>query len=101
MDYRRRSCTHRLDQGEWKLYDANLPAGTKYIAFRHFNTTDKFRINIDDVKVYDDITSVSHLTTEGPARPGIYTLSGVKLQGKLKDLPKGMYIVDGKKVVKL
>ena len=31
---------------------------------------------------------------------GIYTLSGVRLSGELKDLPKGIYIVNGKKVVK-
>ena len=30
----------------------------------------------------------------------IYTLSGVKLNGEAKDLPKGIYIVNGKKVVK-
>ena len=91
---------HRLDQGEWKLYDVNLPAGTKYIAFRHFNTTDKFRVNIDDVKVYGDLTGVSHVSNEAPVRPGIYSLSGVKLNGNLNDLPKGIYIVNGKKLVK-
>ena len=91
---------HRLDQGEWKLYDVSLPAGTKYIAFRHFNTTDKFRVNIDDVKVYGNLTGVSHVSSEAPVRPGIYSLSGIKLNGNLKDLPKGIYIVNGKKLVK-
>lgn len=31
---------------------------------------------------------------------GIYTLQGVRLSGELKDLPKGIYIVNGKKVIK-
>ncbi|WP_315537297.1 peptidase [Prevotella koreensis] len=31
---------------------------------------------------------------------GIYTLSGIRLSGEPEDLPKGVYIVNGKKVVK-
>lgn len=33
-------------------------------------------------------------------RQGIYTLDGAHLDGELKDLPQGIYIVDGRKVVK-
>ncbi|MFC2394900.1 MAG: hypothetical protein ACFNO3_06135, partial [Alloprevotella tannerae] len=39
-------------------------------------------------------------TIDTTAKQGIYTLSGVKLGGEVKDLPKGVYIVNGKKVVK-
>ena len=39
-------------------------------------------------------------TIDTAARSGIYTLSGVKLGGEMKDLPKGVYVVNGKKVVK-
>ena len=39
-------------------------------------------------------------TIDTTARSGIYTLSGVKLGGEMKDLPKGVYVVNGKKVVK-
>ena len=39
-------------------------------------------------------------TIDTAAKQGIYTLSGVKLGGEVKDLPKGVYIVNGKKVVK-
>ena len=39
-------------------------------------------------------------TIDTAAKQGIYTLSGVKLNGEMKDLPKGVYIVNGKKVVK-
>ena len=41
--------------GTWRKYVVNLPAGTKYVAFRHFNCTDFFRVNIDDITVYDTI----------------------------------------------
>ncbi len=39
-------------QGLWYERYINLPPGTNYIAFRHFNTSDQFRLNIDDVTVY-------------------------------------------------
>ena len=41
--------------GTWRKYVVNLPAGTKYVAFRHYNCTDFFRVNIDDITVYDTI----------------------------------------------
>jgi len=31
---------------------------------------------------------------------GIYNLNGVRQSNELKDLPKGLYIVNGEKVVK-
>ena len=34
-----------------------------------------------------------------PADAPVYTLSGVRVQGKLNELPKGLYIVGGKKVM--
>ena len=39
-------------------------------------------------------------TIDTATKQGIYTLNGVKLSGEMKDLPKGVYIVNGKKVVK-
>lgn len=39
-------------QGVWYERIIDLPMDTKYIAFRHFNSSDIFRINIDDVAVY-------------------------------------------------
>lgn len=39
-------------------------------------------------------------TLNADAKQGIYTLRGVKLNGEGKDLPKGIYIVNGKKVIK-
>ncbi len=40
------------EQGAWYERYIYLPPGTKYVAFRHFNSTDEFRINIDDVALY-------------------------------------------------
>ena len=45
-------------------------------------------------------TAIETPTADNTAVEGIYTLSGVRLSGELKDLPKGIYIVNGKKVVK-
>ena len=46
-------------------------------------------------------SAIGHVTTDAlAAKQGIYTLSGVKLNGEVEDLPKGIYIVNGKKVVK-
>ena len=45
-------------------------------------------------------TAIETPTADNTAVQGIYTLSGVRMSGELKDLPKGVYIVNGKKVVK-
>ena len=39
-------------------------------------------------------------TIDNATKESIYTLCGVKLNGEVKDLPRGVYIVNGKKVVK-
>ena len=60
---------------------------------------------MDDKMVSDwvtiaDPTGINTPTIDTAAKQGIYTLSGVKLGGEMKDFPKGVYIVNGKKVVK-
>ncbi|MDD7124040.1 MAG: BspA family leucine-rich repeat surface protein [Bacteroidales bacterium] len=46
-------------------------------------------------------TGITHPTVAEPLkRQGIYNLQGVKMQGSLDLLPAGVYIVDGKKIVK-
>ena len=46
-------------------------------------------------------TGIPHPTVAEPLkRQGIYNLQGVKMQGSLNLLPAGVYIVDGKKIVK-
>ena len=47
-----------------------------------------------------DPAGINTPTIDTATKQGIYTLSGVKLDGDMKDLPKGVYIVNGKKVVK-
>ncbi|WP_237782791.1 carbohydrate-binding domain-containing protein, partial [Alloprevotella tannerae] len=59
----------------------------------------------DDKVVTDWVTIADPTNIHTPivdtnTKQGIYTLSGVKLNGEAKDLPKGIYIVNGKKVVK-
>ena len=41
------------DQGNWYLYTVDLSnfSGQKYIAIRHFNCTDQFVLNVDDVEL--------------------------------------------------
>ncbi len=45
-------------------------------------------------------TGIETPVANNKAPQGIYTLSGMRMSGKLKDLPKGVYIVNGKKIVK-
>ena len=53
------------------------------------------------VVITNGATAIGSLTTDtATAKQGIYTLSGVRLSGELSNLPKGVYIVNGKKVVK-
>ena len=74
----------------------------------HANISDETRYDLygEDKKVVTDWvtiadpTGINTPTIDIAARSGIYTLSGVKLGGEVKDLPKGVYIVNGKKVVK-
>ena len=53
------------------------------------------------VVITNGATAIGSLTTDtATVKQGIYTLSGVRLSGELSKLPKGVYIVNGKKVVK-
>lgn len=76
----------------WKKYDTN-------VAYSLFGTDDK--IVTDWVVITKDATGIEGVKADVPQKKrGIYTLGGVRLSGELKDLPKGVYIVDGKKVMK-
>ena len=67
------------------------------IGYCLFGMDDKI---ISDWVTIADPTGINTPTIDTAAKQGIYTLSGVKLDGEVKDLPKGVYIVNGKKVVK-
>ena len=74
----------------WKKYDTNG-------AYSLFGADDKV---VTDWVTIAVPTGIDTPTIDTAAKQGIYTLSGVKLNGEMKDLPKGVYIVNGKKVVK-
>lgn len=50
-DELREAATRGRAQGNWYQKTVAIPAGTKYVAFRHYNCTDQFWINLDDVKI--------------------------------------------------
>lgn len=52
-------------QGTWYERSVELPAGTRYVAFRHFNCTDMFRLNLDDVKITASDNSINTLQGQG------------------------------------
>ncbi len=43
-------------QGTWYKRTVQLPQGTKYIAFRHYDCTDQLALNLDDVTVIKNFT---------------------------------------------
>ena len=82
------------------------PAGTYWkecegivgeLYYSLFGADDKV---VTDWVTIADPTSIHTPIVDTNTKQGIYTLSGVKLNGEAKDLPKGIYIVNGKKVVK-
>ena len=53
------------------------------------------------VVIGNEATGIASPTVDIPAKKhGIYTMQGVKMQGDFNSLPAGIYIVNGKKVVK-
>ena len=82
------------------------PAGTYWkecegivgeLYYSLFGADDKV---VTDWVTIADPTSIHTPIVDTNTKQGIYTLSGVKLNGEVEDLPKGIYIVNGKKVVK-
>lgn len=45
-------------------------------------------------------TGIAIVGADVPHKQGFYNLQGVKMQGSLAELPAGIYIVNGRKVVK-
>ena len=77
----------------WKEWEGIV--GEPYYSL--FGADDKV---VTDWVTIADPTSIHTPIVDTNTKQGIYTLSGVKLNGEAKDLPKGIYIVNGKKVVK-
>lgn len=53
-----------------------------------------FGVNIEGI-----VTGINNATTAATAKEAIYNLQGVRVSGDLKHLTKGVYIVNGQKVV--
>ena len=45
------------------------------------------------------VDAISVVEQEEPKNDAIYTLQGVRLEGSVENLPKGIYVVGGKKMV--
>ncbi|WP_314799790.1 peptidase [Alloprevotella tannerae] len=52
------------------------------------------------VVITKDATGIAMPTLDPAAKQGVYSLSGVKLNSEVNNLPKGIYVINGKKVVK-
>ncbi len=52
-------------QGAWYQRVQELPAGTKYVAWRHYKSTDWFRINLDGVSIEGGENSINELQAQG------------------------------------
>ena len=52
------------------------------------------------VVITKDATGIAMPTLNSAAKQGVYSLGGVKLNGEVNNLPKGFYVINGKKVVK-
>ena len=90
-------------QSIWYERTRYLPPRTKYVAFRHYNSENNNYILIDNVRIIKGIaTGIETVTTENKAvaRKGIYNINGIKMDGEWESMPKGVYVVDGKKMVK-
>ncbi|RRD00288.1 L7/L12-related protein [Prevotella sp. OH937_COT-195] len=90
-------------QSIWYERTLPLPAGTKHVAFRHCNSKDNNYILLDNIRIIKGIaTGIETVTTDDKtvARKGIYNINGMKTDGEWENLPKGVYVVDGKKKVK-
>lgn len=78
---------------KWKEFQSN---NNSYYSL--FGTDNK--VITDWVTITPDPNAIETPTADTTAKQGIYSLSGVRLQGELNNLPKGVYIVNGRKVVK-
>jgi len=90
-----------LPNGSWKTFRATI-TGNGETCLR-FNMERAGRFFLDEVKVYAPVTAGLNHTAESsvaPCRTGIYTLDGRRLTIDERLLPCGVYIINGRKVVK-
>lgn len=71
-----------------------LPAGTRYVAFRHYDVSNKCNVAIDDVIIYDDATSISSLPKKDFKLITQSNLLLIDVQSK--DVDFSIYRMDGR-----
>ncbi|MGI6718450.1 MAG: choice-of-anchor J domain-containing protein [Bacteroidales bacterium] len=81
------------DLGTWYERTVELPAGTKYVAFRHFNCTDAFRMNIDEVVISTEGGNIDPPTdvTFNIYRDGALIATTTSFEYVDEDLNEGTY----------
>lgn len=83
------------------------PAATGWEKFKDKGYTYFTLFGTDNKSVTDwvtistgDISNIGGITTTTTIQDGIYNLNGVRLSEELQNLPSGLYIVNGKKMMK-
>ena len=94
----------------WSAITVDLGAysgETVNISWRAYDNTGKGLVYawcVDDVTVNVEgtATGIETVTADNKAvaRKGIYNINGIKMDGEWESMPKGVYVVDGKKKVK-
>ena len=82
-----------------KYSNITQPAGAKYDASQKAVVLNG-EIVKGKIVITREPAGIDTPTIDNATKESIYTLCGVKLNGEVKDLPRGVYIVNGKKVVK-
>ena len=71
------------------------------------DVTHTYETRFDWVRVYQKtgmqntegtVNAISDMELSAPTPTGIYTLQGLRLNGPVENLPKGLYIIGGKKL---
>lgn len=75
------------------------PAGAAFDAESHCVALNGQRVK-SKVIITKDATAISTPFINNKTTTGIYSLTGIRLSSNLSNLPKGVYIINGKKIVK-
>ncbi len=93
-------------QPEFKGCSITTPEGAVWKEWKNGEETYFTLFTKDDKAVTDWVTiapiptAIDNVTIDNAAQHGIYTLTGIRLKGDFQRLPAGVYIVNGRKVVK-
>jgi beta-glucanase (GH16 family) len=110
--YNKSTNASHLEQGQWPFDKhfhliLNQSVGNNAWA-ANADITHTYETRFDWVRVYQKdsmfntngmVNEISAVKQDAEENEAIYTLQGVRVNGPVESLPKGLYIVDGKKVV--